>query len=249
MKKNNLPVSAALLGVMAAICLSGTAHAAPGLAAEVYGATVEQGETEFEARYGRLHGNGPSGSANGEDALRLEAAYGVTHNFRLGVVGEFARAPGGPRRADSASIEAIYALGKAGGIDVAVYGEYEVGFLGPDKIETKLLLQRRTGPWDLRLNLIGKKALTAGERVELGYAASADIAVVEDVRLGMQAYGDLGTFRRFALRHEHYAGPVVKFEIEGLGPEVGVELGYLFALGAATDSSDGQFHLRLEFEF
>lgn len=200
-------------------------------------------------RYGRLGGSGPDGNADGEDALKLEAAYGVTHNLRVAVIGEFTRDPGGPRRADSAAVEAIYALGKVGGIDVAVYGEYEVGFLGPDKIETKLLLQRRTGPWDLRLNLIGEKALTAGQRVEVGYAASADVAVAGEVRLGVQAYGELGTFHRFAPRAEHYAGPVAKFEIEGLGPEVGVELGYLFALGAARDSSDGQFHLRLEFEF
>ena len=143
----------------------------------------------------------------------------------------------------------IYALGRLGGIDVAVYGEYEIGFLGPDKVETKLLLQSRTGPWDLRLNVIAEKALTAGEPVELGYAASVDHALVGDVRIGVQAYGKLGTFRDFAPREAHFVGPVAKFEIEGLGPELGVELGYLFALGAAKDDASGQFRLRLELEF
>jgi hypothetical protein len=231
--------------MMAALTASAPAMATPGLGSEVYGATVKAGEPEFEARYGQIDGK----AADGTEVLKLEAAYGVTRNLRVAVVGEFTRDPGGPRRADAAAIEVIYALGRLGGIDVAVYGEYEIGFLGPDKVETKLVLQRRTGPWDLRLNVIAEKALAAGEPVELGYAASVDHALVGDVRIGVQAYGELGTFRDFAPCEEHFVGPVAKFEIEGLGPELGVELGYLFALGAAKDDASGQFRLRLELEF
>jgi len=231
--------------MMAALTASAPAMATPGLGSEVYGATVKAGEPEFEARYGQIDGK----AADGTEVLKLEAAYGVTRNLRVAVVGEFTRDPGGPRRADAAAIEVIYALGRLGGIDVAVYGEYEIGFLGPDKVETKLVLQRRTGPWDLRLNVIAEKALAAGEPVELGYAASVDHALVGDVRIGVQAYGELGTFRDFAPCEEHFVGPVAKFEIEGLGPELGVELGYLFALGAAKDEASGQFRLRLELEF
>lgn len=241
----NYKTTAALLAATIAFSLPTAALAAPGLGDEVYGATVEKGEPEIEARYGRLGG----GTADGEDVLKLEAAYGVTHNLRLGAVAEFTRDPGGKRQADSMAIEAIYALGQIGGIDVALYGEYEVGFLGPDKIETKLLVERRTGPWDLRLNVIGEKALVSGSPVEFGYAASIDYAVTDDIRLGAQAYGELGTFRDFAPREEHFVGPVAKFEIEGLGPELGVEVGYLFALDKARDDSDGQFRLQLEVEF
>ena len=237
--------TAALAGIVMALAAAGPAAAEPGLADEVYGATVKAGEPELEARYGRIGGK----AADGTDALKLEAAYGVSSSFRLAAVGEFTREPGGPRRADSVAIEGIYALGQVGGIDIAVYGEYEIGFLGADKLETKLLLERRSGPWNLRLNLIGEKPLAAGEPVELGYAASVDRAVGGDARIGVQAYGELGTFRNFAPRAEHYVGPVGKFEIEGLGPEIGVELGYLFALGAARDNSAGQLHLRLELEF
>jgi len=223
----------------------GSALAAPGLADEVYPATVEAGEPEVELRYGRL-GGGPD---NGEDALKVEASYGVTNRLRLAGVVEFEREAGLSRKAEAASLEAIYALGKAGGIDVALYGEYEIGFHGPDKVETKLLLQRRTKAFDLRVNLIAEKALASGSQVELGYAAGAYAAVGGEVPLGLEAYGNLGTFDHFAPRAEHFVGPVAKFEIEGLGPELGLQVGYLFALGAARDDTDGQLQVRLEMEF
>ena len=228
-----------------AMAVPGIAHAAPGLGDEVYGATVEPGEPEIELRYGRL-GGGPD---DGEDALKVEAGFGVNSHLRLAGVVELEREAGDVRRAEAGSLEAIYALGKVGGIDVALYGEYEVGFRGPDKVETKLLLQRRTAAFDLRLNLIAEKELTSGAQVELGYAAGAYAKVAGDFQLGVEAYGGLGTFDRFAPRAEHFVGPVAKVEIEGLGPELGLQLGYLFALGAARDDAKGQLQVRLEMEF
>jgi len=85
--------------------------------------------------------------------------------------------------------------------------------------------------------------------VELGYAAGGYAAVSEGVQLGVEAYGGLGAFDRFAPRDEHFIGPVAKFEVEGLGPELGLQVGYLFALGAARDYTDGQLQVRLEMEF
>lgn len=221
------------------------ALAAPGLADEVYAATVERGEPEIELRYGRLGG----GSDDGEDQLKLEAAYGVTDRLRVAGVVEFERESGQSRKADSAAVEAILALGKAGGVDVALYGEYEMGFIGPDKVETKLLLQRRTASWDLRLNLSAEKEMASGAKIELGYAAGAYAKVTGDTQLGVEAYGQLGTFDHFAPRAEHFIGPVAKLEVEGLGPELGLQLGYLFPLGAARDDTDGQLQVRLEMEF
>jgi len=243
----NLKRAATAFALIAGLTLSTPALAAPGLGDEVYGATVEKGEPEFEARYGRL-GGGPD---DGEDVIKLEAGYGVTNKLRVAVLGEFEREAGDRRRAEAMGIEAIYVLGKVGGVDVALYGEYEIGFNGnSDAVETKLLLQRRTGPWDLRLNLIAEKPLVSGARVELGYAASVDAAVLGETRLGVQAFGGLGTFSNFAPREEHFIGPVAKFEIGGLGPdEIGLQVGYLFALGKARDDAKGQLKVNLELEF
>jgi hypothetical protein len=243
-----------LIGAALACMLSTPALAGPpGMAGEVYGATVEKGEKEFEARYGILTG----GPAGGEDALKLEAAYGVTDHLRIGVLGEFGRDSGTSRKLNAAAIEAIYALGKTGGIDFAVYGEYEFAFDGPNQIETKLLMQHRSGPWDLRLNLIASKEMVAGAPVELGYAASADVAVAKRLRLGVSAYGNLGTFSDFAPAAEHYAGPIAKIRLltsdpDGDGDDHGgltLSTGYLFALGATKNQTNGQVHVKLEMEF
>jgi hypothetical protein len=235
-----------IVAATVALAWAGPALAAPGLGSEIYGASVDAGELEFESRYDRLTG----GPDDGEDVIKLEAAYGVTGSLRIGVQGEFEKEAGGSRKAEEFAIEAIYELGKVGPLDVAVYGEFAIGLNGhADVAETKLLLQHRSGPWDLRLNLIAEKELEHGQKVELGYAASADVAAIGELRLGVQAFGELGTFDRLLPRAEHFAGPVAKFEIEGLGPEIELEAGYLFALGKARDDADGQLRIGLEFEF
>lgn len=221
------------------------AHADPGFTDEVYGATVEPGETEAEAQWGRLVG----GADDGEDAFKLEAAHNFNDRLRAAVAVEFEREAGGNRKAEALSAEAIYRLGRVGGIDAAIYGEYEIGLDGADEVETKLLLQRRTGPWDVRLNLIAEKELRGGAPVEFGYAASADVAVAGDFRLGAEAFGELGSTHRFLPRAKHYVGPAAKLEIEGLGPELELRAAYLFPLGEAKDDSDGQLRVGLELEF
>lgn len=212
---------------------------------EISSPIVEKGETEFEAIYGRLSG----GPDSGEDILRLEASHSVSDRLRLAIRGEIERPPGGPRKLEALSFEAIYELGRVGGIDVGLYGEYEFVPHDADKLEAKLLLERRSGPFDAKLNLIAAKPIASGNPLEFGYAASADVEAVGELRLGLAAFGGLGSTDKFLTRADHYVGPVVKTEIEGLGPELGIEAGYLFALGKAKDDSDGQFRLVLEMEF
>ena len=212
---------------------------------EISSPVVVKGETEFEAIYGRLSG----GPDSGEDILRLEASHSVSDRLRLAIRTELERPRGGPRELEAVSFEAIYDLGRVGGIDVGLYGEYEAVRNGRDKLEGKVLLERRAGPFDAKLNLIGAKSLASGAPLEFGYAASADVEAIGELRLGVAAFGGLGSTDRFLNRADHYIGPVVKTEIEGLGPELEIEAGYLFALGQAKDDSDGQFRLVVEMEF
>ncbi len=225
------------------------AQAAPGVGDPVYGATVTKGLAEFEARYGRLTG----GDADGEDGLILEAEYGFSRRLSGAVLVETGRDPGGNRLANAVSVEAVYALGqiKPLKLDVALYGEFKYGLRGnSDVFETKLLLQHRTGGFDSRLNLIAEKPFAPNEPVEFGYAASADWQVLGDeVKLGVTAFGDLGTTCKFGGRQEHFIGPTAKFEIEHLGPgELEIETGWLRAFGAARDETDGQARLLLSYE-
>ncbi len=121
----------------------------------------------------------------------------------------------------------------------------------PCPVGTKLLLQKTVGGFDSRVNLIAEKNLHQGQRVELGYAVSMDQEVLDDFRFGVTAFGELGDFHHFAPHAEHFLGPVVKKEFEGLPGhgELEVETGYLFALDRARGDSHGQFRLMLEYEF
>ena len=233
---------------LVSLLFSSIAHAAPGMGEKVYGATVETGVTEFEAHYGRLTG-GPDAV---EDALALEAAHGFSDRFYGATLFEFEREPHGSRKLGAVAVEGIYALGSLApfGLNAALYGEYEVALHGPDKIETKLLLQHKSGTFDSRVNLIAAKVLDGHSPVEFEYAASADWEVAGALRLGGAAFGELSGGRQLTFRTEHFAGPVAKYEVEHAGAgELGIEAGYLFALGRARDAADGQARLLLEYEF
>ena len=240
-----------LYQVAAVILALGSAptFAAPGVGEKVYGATVEKGVSEVEARYGRLVGD----KADGEDGTVFELSHGFSDRFYGGVLFEFEREAGEHRGLEAVGLEGIVALGHVDAIDgdVALYGEYEGVRDAPDKVETKLLLQHRKGPFDVRLNLIAEKQLKTGEPVGLGYAASADWKLIGDLRGGVEAFGELGSTRHFLPRVAHFAGPMLKAELEHLPGrgELGIEVGYLFALGAARDETDGQARLLLEYEF
>jgi hypothetical protein len=236
-------LAALMAGVIAAS--PAPSHAAPGAGEEVYAATVEPGEWELEARYGRLAG---SPDAN-EDNLRLEAGYGVTGKLRLAAVGEFEREAGGPHKATAFAIEAVYHLAHARGWDFAVYGEFEKGLNGhPDAIESKLLIERSTRNWDLRANLIAEQPLRDGEQLELGYAVSLDRAVSDAVRLGVVGFGELGDQHRLFPFAQHYWGPAIKWRPGGTGHPLKLEAGWLVPLAEARDHAKGQLHLQLEWE-
>ena len=230
------------------LAMPSAVDAAPGLDDVPYGATVEPGKSEIEARYGRLRG----GVSDGEDALVIEAARGFSSRFYGAVLATFEREPDRSRRLETIAVEGIVTLGRIKGLDVdtAVYGEVEHGIHGPDNLETKLLLERRKGPFDSRLNLIAERALTSGAPVEVGYAASADYQVADDISVGAEAFGDLGSSHKITARREHFVGPSAKFGFDHAGPgELELRAGYLFAVGRARDNSKGQLRFGLEYEF
>lgn len=239
----NLLVLAALFAVIPA-----TANAAPGLDDVVYGATVEAGKTEVETRYGRL----TSGDAAGEDALVVELAHGFSTHFYGATLATFERERGSKRRLETLALEGIFTLGRIRSLDLdtAIYVEAAHGVHGPDNLETKLLLERNKGRLDTRLNMIAERALQSGAPVEFGYAASADYKVGDDLSLGVEAFGDLGTSDKITTRSEHFVGPAVKLGIDHAGPgELELRAGYLFAVGRAREDARGQLRFGLEYEF
>lgn len=235
-----------ILITVAILAASAPAAAAPGIGESVYGATIEAGATELEARYGRLTG----GTADGEDGLTLEASRGFSKHFYGAFLARLNRDAIGPRRLEEVAVEGIFTLGRVRGVDLAGYVEYAQGVHGADGAEAKLLLERRHASFDGRLNLIVDKAFD-GSATALGYAASADWSVKGDFRAGAAAFGEAGDFSRPFGRREHYAGPIFKTDLDHLPVkgELEIEAGYLFALpGAARDRTDGQVRLLLSWE-
>ena len=231
------------------LVLPTTVFAAPGVGDPVYGATVIKGVTEFEARYGRLMG----GAEDGADGLVLEAEHAFSNQFAGAVLVETGRDGNGQRSVNSASIEAIHTLGRvdALALDVALYAEYKYGFRGnSDVLEGKVLLEHRAATFDARLNVISEHALQHSAPVDLSYAASVDWAVIgNDLRLGVAAFGDLGSTQHFGGRQEHFAGPEIKIEVDHFGSgELEVEAGWLRAFGAARDRTQGQARLLISYE-
>ncbi|MGE5562169.1 MAG: hypothetical protein ACM3ZV_02545 [Bacillota bacterium] len=231
----------------ALVFLAPAPAAADELTTKVYGATLEPGTTELELRYGRLVGE----EADGEDGLLLEVAHHFSSRFYGSVLLETERDPGGDRRLSGIGLEGIVALGKVAGVDTALYGEYGINRHGADDVETKLLLEKRAGEFDARLNLIAERELERGAPIEFGYAASADTEVAGELRLGAMAVGELGTTRRLTTHGEHFAGPNAKFEIEHLpgNGELAFEAGYLFAIGEAREETNGLARFMVEYEF
>lgn len=242
---------AAAMGI--AVGWTAAASAEPGLANKVYSPYVRNGVTEVEVRAGRLTG----GPLDGEQAAVVEFEHGVSDRVSLAVLAEFEQHAGEGRKLDALSVEGVAYLGQVPGIgvDVGGYLEYEQRIHNESGVlEGKLLLAKRSGDFEGLLNLIAARALTDKpdeDATEFGYAAQATWDVGRNVRLGGQAFGDLGTDHSFGGRQGHYLGPVAQWEVRPTwlkGGELEFEGAYLWPVAAAAAETNGQVRFVVEFE-
>lgn len=235
--------------IAATATAAGAAWAEPGLADEVYGPGVRAGETELELRSGVLDG----GDAEGDWQIKAEASHAFTDWWRPGVIAEWERESGDTEFA-AIAIENVFdfVATRDWPVRFGGYVEYEFKQEGADKVELKLLMERARGALGLRLNLIGEREVGSGaaDAWELGYAAEAAYALNEDFELGLQGFGDAGTDDDFGGLGDlaHYWGPFARFELGHVGEgEIELQLGYLIGFG--DPEADGQFRLKLAYEF
>lgn len=240
-------------GVISALAASSGAAAEPGLANKVYSPYVRKGVTEVEVRAGRLAG----GPLDGEQAAVVEFEHGVSDRLSLAVLAEFEQHAGEQKKLDAIAVEGVAYLGQIPGIgvDIGSYVEYEQRIHNESGVlEGKLLMAKRSGPFEGLLNLIAQKPLTdrPGEGdTEFGYAAQGTWDVGHNIRLGGQAFGDLGTDHSFGGRHGHYLGPVAQWEVRPAwlkGGELEFEGAYLLPAGTARNETDGQVRFMVEYE-
>lgn len=237
------------IAAASAALLPAAAMAEPGLAGEVYGPSVSRGETELELRAGVLQG----GAGDGEWRAKAEFSHAVTDWWRPGLIAAWRREGG---RTDFAgfALENVFDFTptRQWPVHLGGYLEYEWTEKGADEVELKLLMQHDHGPLDLTLDLISERHVGSGAANdwEFGYAAEAAYAFNEDFAFGVQGFGDAGTDDDFGHlgEHAHYWGPFGQFELAHVGTgEVELQLGYL--IGAGEAEADGQFRMKLEYEF
>ncbi|MEO8812287.1 MAG: hypothetical protein ABI376_05165 [Caulobacteraceae bacterium] len=241
-------LAAALLATMVA----GLARADPRLDEKVYDPYVQNGVAELEVRAGRVNG----GPLDGTATTMVEAEYGVSDRVSLALVGVVSRGPGEASKLSGVGAEAVVYVGQIPGVgvDVGVYGEYKIGLNGAtDVFEGKLLLAKTKGRFQGLANLIVEEPVGAprGEGyAAYGYAASATWRTVGALRIGVEAVGDFGDDHRLGGRQGAYVGPQVKWEGRiGRSPvELGIDAGWLAAVGESRAEARSQVRIALELE-
>jgi hypothetical protein len=239
---------------LAAVCASaGQAMADPRLDEKVYDPYIENHTAEFEFRNGQEIG-GPLG---GERTTVLEAEYGLNDRVSLALVGSIAHAPHEGSEFDGLGLEGVVYLGRIPkiGVDTGLYLEYTKGLNGEaDAGEVKLLLAKTVGRFQGLFNFIVERPLgvPSGESYNsYGYAASATWLVANNLRVGAEAFGDLGDDHAFMSQPQGaYVGPQIRWEGRpSFSPvDIVIDAGWLKSVGEDRLEAKSQARINIEFE-
>jgi hypothetical protein len=234
--------------------MAAKAEADPRLDEKVYSPYIENHVLELETRWGQEFG---PGDLKGARTLFLEKEAGLSDRLSLAAVEQVERTPGGGDRLVGAGIEGVYYVGQIPklGVDTGVYLEYKKGLHGEDdEGEAKLLLAKTAGRFQGLVNLIVERPFGApgGDGfAAYGYAASTTWRTVGALRIGAEAFGDLGDDHGFLKGAQGaYVGPQLKWEGKpSFSPvEIVLDAGWLTPVGPARAEAKSQGRVSLELE-
>jgi len=235
-------LAAGLLAATAALAAA-TAQAGDFI---VYSPYVTQGRSELEFRGSRFHDGDPTVSGSGSYAFSF--AHGVTSWWKPEIYfANFDRTPSGSTTLAAYEFENTFQLAPQGKYwaDPGFLFSYEhVKAAGePNVVEFGPLLEKRSGRFDHRLNMIWEKQVGGGASSQYEFRASyaVDYRVRTAFRPGLEAY-----YRPDD--DASHLGPVVNGEFySSTGNELAYSVGVLFGL---TSSSPNETYVaRLEYEF
>jgi hypothetical protein len=182
-----------------------------------------------------------------------ELAYGLTDHWYAGIYADFEQ----PTREGAERftfvqyrLETIYRIINQSRYwpAVGLYLEYVVpreSYEDRDEIEFKVLLERRTRDFMIRVNPVVEHHLNEGSRVQFGYETGVYWFLKAAVRLGIEGFGNFGPLGSFPTTNlqRHSWGPAVKFKLGKVGWDLGMQFGW-------TDRSDYVvFKSILDYEF
>jgi len=242
---------AVLVGAGVLLAGANPAFADPRLDEVVYSPYIENHELELESRVATEVGHG---DLKGATTVVEELEAGLNDRVSLALVVPIEREPGERARATGVGLESIFYIGQIPGlgVDVGAYLELTKG-LGDeeDTGEAKLLLAKTAGRFQGLFNFIVERPFNAphGEGfASYGYAASATWRTVGTLRLGVEAFGDLGDDHGFLRGGQGaYVGPQLLWEATPRGSpvEIEVDAGWLASVGAARGEAPSQARLKI----
>ena len=182
-----------------------------------------------------------------------ELAYGVTDRWWVEAYADFEQPTQGAREQLTfvgQRYETVYRFLDRQGFwpAAALYLEYKIPqrrLEHNDEIEWKLLLESRIEDFMVRLNPVWERVFNDASRVRFGYEHGLYWFASPSVRLGLEAFGNLGPLGSFPTAHnqQHSFGPAIKFKFGPVSWDVGLQFGW-------TDGSDTTvFKSILDFEF
>lgn len=210
------------------------AYAEPGGTSGVSSPVVTQGAAKVEFRTTAWSG----GALDGDWSHRASASYAFTDWWRPSLVLRASQPDGSGAELRSVGLENVfyYTPSSDWPVQIGAQGEYKFGVNGAeDEVEFKLLAERRDGPLNARLNLVGERAAGAGAADEWTheYALRAMWRASQRLSLGVEAFGEPEA-------QAHYVGPRASFAIG----DVSLSAAYLAGIDDAH--ADGQLRLALE---
>ncbi len=216
------------------IAAATAAYGEPGGASGVSSPVVTQGASKIEFRTTAWRG----GALDGDWSHRGSASYAFTDWWRPNLVLRASQPDGAGAELRSIGFENVfyYTPSRDWPVQIGAQGEYKFGVNGAeDEFELKFLAERRDGPLNARLNLIGERAVGADAADEWTheYALRAMWRTSERLSLGFEAFGEPEA-------QTHYGGPRASFSIG----DVSFSAAYLAGIDDAR--ADGQLRLALE---
>lgn len=227
-----MKVAWAALACLAA-CV-GMARAEPGGTSNVYGPSVQRGESELEYRSAYFDGD----ALHGAQMHRAEAGYAFTDWWRPALVIKAADTPGASSQLTAFAIENVFdfTTTRSWPVHLGAYVEYAFGQDGrDDELELKLLAERTQGPLTMRLNLIAERPIgAASDEWTHAYAARATWRALDRWAFGVEGFGEPQT-------QAHYWGPRASLRYG----DASIALAYL--VGLDRTQSEAQTRIALEF--
>ena len=214
--------------------------------------TTRKGEFEVEL-YNDLNWTDVHNDETYNSGHQVELEYGITDHLQLAYYELFKWDRLKDWQQDASKIEGKYRFLESGELpmDIALYTEYKNPNghqnIASDEIETKLILSRDVGSWNITANFTAERQINRQEDWQLEYTAGVNYPIDPRIRLGLELRETLGDSSKFCFGGKNRELQLVPGIYANITPHTRVLFGPAIGLTRATD--DLQLKSIVEIEF